>query len=403
MNNSIQKILFLLVALFSVTAAIPAKSETENVDRSFSAKSGGNLTIESDQGSIKVVTWGKQKVEVLVEKKAGKQKQLDGFKANFNQKGNDIFVEGDGDRNNRVSVKFIIKVPQEFNLDLKTGGGSIEVSDISGEVKVNTSGGNIIIGDVIQGNVEAKTSGGNINVGDVDGNLNVDTSGGNIRLGKINGKSSIDTSGGNIILRQGGSDVKAETSGGSIKIGPVKGKVDVDTSGGSIQIGMADDDVVAKTSGGGINVEGSKGSVNIDSSGGNLFVGGSGGPVKAETSGGNIKILQARGFIEADTSGGKIEAEMIIDDKNVDTHVNLDSSGGSLTLHIPKNLAASVSATLKITRSAKGDYLIYSDFPLTIKGEDSSKITAKGDINHGGDKITLTTTNGDIHIKMLEE
>jgi DUF4097 and DUF4098 domain-containing protein YvlB len=403
MNNSIQKILFLLVALFSVTAAIPAKSETENVDRSFSAKSGGNLTIESNQGSIKVVTWGKQKVEVLVEKKAGKQKQLDGFKANFNQKGNDIFVEGDGDRNNRVSVKFIIKVPQEFNLDLKTGGGSIEVSDISGEVKVNTSGGNIIIGDVIQGNVEAKTSGGNINVGDVDGNLNVDTSGGNIRLGKINGKSSIDTSGGNIILRQGGSDVKAETSGGSIKIGPVKGKVDVDTSGGSIQIGMADDDVVAKTSGGGINVEGSKGSVNIDSSGGNLFVGGSGGPVKAETSGGNIKILQARGFIEADTSGGKIEAEMIIDDKNVDTHVNLDSSGGSLTLHIPKNLAASVSATLKITRSAKGDYLIYSDFPLTIKGEDSSKITAKGDINHGGDKITLTTTNGDIHIKMLEE
>jgi hypothetical protein len=402
-NNSIQRILFLLVALFSVMVAIPAKSETENVSKSFSAESGGKLTIESDQGSIKVVTWAKQKVEVLVEKKAGKQRQLDGFKVNFDQKGNDIFVEGDGVRNNRVSVKFIIKVPQKFNLDLKTGGGSIEVSDISGEVKVNTSGGNIIIGDVIQGNVEAKTSGGNINVGDVDGNLKVDTSGGNIRLGKINGKSSIDTSGGNITLRQGGSDVKAETSGGSIKIGPVKGKVDVDTSGGSIQIGMADDDVVAKTSGGGINVESSKGSVNIGSSGGNLFVGSSGAPVKAKTSGGNIKILQARGFIEADTSGGNIEAEMIIDDKNADTHVNLDSSGGSITLHIPESLAASVSATLKITRSAKRDYRIYSDFPLTIKGENSRKITAKGDINDGGDKIKLSTTNGDIHIKMLKE
>ena len=362
MNNSIQKVIFLLVALFSVIAAIPAKSETENVDRSFSVKSGGNLTIESDQGSIKVVTWDKQKVEVLVEKKAGKQKQLDSFKVNFDQKGKDIFVEGDSVRNNRVSVKFINKIPQKFNLDLKTGGGSIEVADISGEVKVNTSGGNIIIGDVIQGNVEAKTSGGNINVGDVDGNLKVDTSGGNIRLGKINGKSSIDTSGGNITLRQGGSDVKAENSGGSIKIGPVKGKVDVDTSGGSIQIGMAGDDVVAKTSGGSINVEGSKGSVEIGSSGGNLFVGSSGAPVKAETSGGNIKILQARGFIEADTSGGNIEAEMIIDDKNADTHVNLDSSGGSITLHIPESLAASVSATLKITRSAKRDYRIYSDF-----------------------------------------
>jgi hypothetical protein len=403
MNNSIQGILFLLVALFGVMAATPAKSETENVDKSFSVKSGGTLTIESDQGSFNVETWDKQIVEVLTEKKAKKQKQLDGFKVTFYQKDNDIFVEGDGDWNNKVSVKFIIKVPQEFNLGLKTGGGSIGVADISGEIKVSTSGGSISIGNVTQGNVEANTSGGSIKVGDVDGNLKVDTSGGSIRLGKINGKSSIETSGGGITLEQGGSDVKAETSGGSIKIGPVKGKVNVHTSGGSIRIGMADDDVIAKTSGGTIKVEGSKGSVKIVSSGGNLFVGSSGGPVKAETSGGNIKILQARGFIEADTSGGKIEAEMIIDDKKVDTHVNLDSSGGSLTLHIPKNLAASVSATLKITRSAKGDYLIYSDFPLTIKGEDSSKITAKGDINHGGDKITLSTTNGDIHIKMLEE
>ena len=193
MNNSIQRILFLLLALFSVMAATPAKSETENVDKSFPVKPGGALTIESDQGLIKVETWDKQTVEVLVEKKVRKQKQLDGFKVNFDQKGNDIFVEGDGDRNNKVSVKFIIKVPREFNLDLKTGGGSIGVADISGEVKVNTSGGSISIGNVTQGNVDANTSGGSIKVGDVDGNLKVDTSGGSIRLGKINGKSSIDT------------------------------------------------------------------------------------------------------------------------------------------------------------------------------------------------------------------
>jgi len=71
-------------------------------------------------------------------------------------------------------------------------------------------------------------------------------------------------------------------------------------------------------------------------------------------------------------------------------------------LHIPESLAASVSATLKITRSAKHDYRIYSDFPLTIKAENSRKITAKGDINEGGDKITLSTANGDIHIKMTD-
>jgi DUF4097 and DUF4098 domain-containing protein YvlB len=403
MAGSIQRILFLLVVLFSAVAATPAKCDTENVEKSFSVISGGTLTIESDQGSIKVETGDRQTVEVLVEKIARNQKQLDGFKVNLAQKGNDIFVGGESDWNSKVSVKFIIKVPQEFNLDLTTGGGAIGVADISGEVKVKTKGGNIRIGNVAQGNVEAKTAGGNINVGDVAGNLKVDTSGGNIGLGKISGKSSIDTSGGSITLAQGGSDVKAETSGGSIKIGPVNGKVAVDTSGGGIRIGMAEDDVIAKTSGGAIVVEGSKGSVTIDSSGGNLFVGSSSGPVKAETSGGSIKILQARGFIEADTSGGKIDAEMIVDEKNVDTHVDLKTSGGSITLHMPGRLAASVSATLKITRSARRDYRIFSDFPLTIKGEGSRKITANGDINGGGDKIILSTTNGDIHIKLLEK
>jgi len=399
---SFKSIPFVLVALFSMMSATPSKSEIENVAKSFSVMSGGTLSIESDQGSIKIETWNQQTVEVLVEKKARKPRQLDGFKVNFDQKGNDIFVEGDGAWNNKVLVKFIIKAPQEFNLELKTGGGSIGVTDISGELKVNTSGGSINIGNVTRGNVDAHTSGGNIIVGDVDGNLKVDTSGGNIRLGKISGKSSIDTSGGSITLEYGGSDVKAETSGGSIKIGPVKGKVDVDTSGGSIRIGMADDDVVAKTSGGAIKVEGSKGSVSIKSSGGNLFVGSSGGPVVAKTSGGNIQVIRARGFIEADTSGGQIEAEVIIEDKNIDTHVNLDTSGGSITLHILESLAASVLATLKITRSAKRDYRIYSEFPLTIKGENSNKITAKGEINGGGDKITLSTTNGDIHIKILK-
>lgn len=403
MNHLSQKIILLLLTLSVGMITTVVKSETENIEKSFKVKSGGTLDIKSDQGSIKVETWNKKKVEILVKKKARNKDRLKGFKVKFEQKGNQILVDGDGERNNRVSLKYIVKVPKEFNLDLNTGGGSITVDDISGEIKVDTSGGSISIGDVIKGAVDADTSGGSIKVGNVGGNLKVNTSGGSISLGKVSGTSSIDTSGGSISLESGGNDVEAETSGGSINIGPVKGKVDVDTSGGSITIEMADE-VKANTSGGSISIEGSKGSVDIDSSGGSLFVGSSGGPVKAETSGGNIKILQAKGFIEADTSGGKIEAEMILADKSADTHVTLESSGGSITLYISKSLAASVSATLEITRNARRDYRIYSDFPLTIKGDNNSdKITAKGDINGGGDKIRIDTTNGDIHIKMLSE
>ena len=402
-NKPMQRVAYLFVVLFGFLATAQARSENQEVNKTFSVKSGGTLTIESTQGRLEVETWGKDQVEVKVKMTARSAKRLDDFKLDFEQKGNDVFIEGDGGWNSRVSVKFLVKVPKKYNLDLQTGGGSIEVSDISGEVKVKTSGGSINIGDVTGGNVNANTSGGSIKVGNVDGNLAVDTSGGSIRLGKITGRSLIDTSGGSITLEQGGGDVKAETSGGSIKIGPVNGKVDVDTSGGSIQIGMAENDVLAKTSGGSIKVEGSKGSVEVDTSGGSIFVGSSGGSVKAETGGGSIKILQAKGFIEAETAGGKIEAEMILDDKNADTHVDLKTDGGSITVYLPKKLAATISASLRITRSARRDYRIYSDFPLTVKGEDSNRITAKGNINGGGDKVSLNTTNGDIHIKMLDD
>ena len=140
----------------------------------------------------------------------------------------------------------------------------------------------------------------------------------------------------------------------------------------------------------------------IHTSGGNLFVSSSGGPVKADTSGGNIKILQAKGAIDADTSGGSIEAEMIETDNSKDTHVSLHSSGGTITVYLPEKIEATISAKLKISYFAVRDYMIYSDFPLSIKGEDSDRITADDNINGGGDRIELSTTNGDIYIKKLK-
>ena len=392
----------LLVAV-SFCLALPVSAETEKVEKKFEVKAGGTLIVESDQGSIEVETWNKNEVVIIVDKHARTKERLDEFKVKTELRGNDVYVLGKGEWNSRVDVEFKLKVPKEYNVDLSTGGGSIQVDDIKGNVKVDTSGGSIKIGNVEAGNVDADTSGGSIKVGDVDGKLKVSTSGGSIKLGKVSGKSDIDTSGGSISLEAGGDDVKADTSGGSIKIGPVKGKVKVETSGGSINIDEAEGDVDADTSGGSVKVAGSKGSVTVESSGGSLFVGYSGGPVKADTAGGSIKILQAKGSIDAETSGGSIMAEMILDDEKADTHVTLDSAGGDLTLFLPKNVKASVSAKLKLTRNARRDYRIYSDFPLTIKGEDSNLVTADGNINGGGDPIKLETTNGDIYIKMLDQ
>ena len=49
-----------------------------------------------------------------------------------------------------------------------------------------------------------------------------------------------------------------------------------------------------------------------------------------------------------------------------------------------------------------GDYVALQSY-LTRRGPELVSTMSLSDITDGGDKITLSTTNGDIHIKMLEE
>ena len=406
-------------ALFAVSAT--ALAETQIIEKNYSVESGEKLIIKSDTGSIDIKTWNKNKVSIWIQKDSRKSKSLDEYLISLEQNNGEVTITGEAPRSNRVSVRYRIQVPATFNLNLETGGGFITVDNINGAVKVDTSGGTINISNVTGGDVHADTSGGNIEIGNatgtvfantsggnievghVEGDLTVGTSGGNIRIGRVQGESKIETSGGSIKVAQGGTKTDAHTSGGGVEIGPSNGHVFVDTSGGNIRIAKANGNVKADTSGGSVQVEESTGSVEVDSSGGSLFVGSSGSYVKADTSGGNITIENARGYIEADTSGGHIEAEMLKVEAGVDAHVNLSSSGGDLRLTIPRSMAATIDAQIKLTRSATRDYAINSDYPLLLKGEGSNKIRATGDINGGGDKLVFRTTNGNIFIAYSDD
>ena len=47
---------------------------------------------------------------------------------------------------NRLQIKFLITVPQRYNVDLKTAGAGISVGDLEGEVRGQTSGGSLRLG-----------------------------------------------------------------------------------------------------------------------------------------------------------------------------------------------------------------------------------------------------------------
>lgn len=386
----------LLIALVPLLAQAAASN---NIDEEFQVQPGGTLVVNSDAGPIRISTWDRDVVRVRI-------RNTDNYDVDVSQEGNNVLVIADRERGSffrfSSNISFDVDVPTRFNVDLETGGGEIVIGDISGNIHADTSGGRIEVGKVTMGDVVVDTSGGRIEIDDVDGDVSADTSGGSIDIGNVTGDVEADTSGGNIRIGNVGGDIYADTSGGNIDVGEGGGRVELDTSGGTIRAAYAMGPLIADTSGGNIFLAGSETSVEADTSGGNIEIERSNGPVYADTSGGSITIRQSRGPIRADTSGGRVDAELLPYTGSRDATVELESAGGDITIRIPRNHSASVVADLEVSRRARGDYRIYTDFPLTIQEDSDGNIQGRGDINGGGDRIYLETQNSDIHIVSID-
>jgi len=224
-----------------------------DIKKSFKVQSGGLLIVEADLGAIEVQTGSGSSVEIQVdfERRSGSHNRikelLEDFRVDFDHSGKDVTMtlEYKKERFNfwdtvgrYLKVRIYVTVPQKYNIDLRTSGGSIEVDDLEGRVRSRTSGGSLRFGQII-GPVDGKTSGGSITLEGCKGDADVTTSGGSIRIGKVDG------------------DVRAHTSGGGITVDEVMGVIDGKTSGGSITARLSKqpaDDCSLKTSGGSITV-----------------------------------------------------------------------------------------------------------------------------------------------------
>ena len=267
MNQTLHRLLvsllFLTLILFLAGASLMAASQ-DQIERTFEVSSGGLLTIRSDRGSIEITSGERSEVRVEIEPKGWDLDDLeDRFDIRFDQSGNHVTVEikskGTFSRwfnFGRKSLEIRAVVPFEFNVDLKTSGGSISVADLRGEVKGATSGGSLSFGS-IEGAVWGRTSGGSISLSECVGDADVHTSGGSIKLGDVDGSVEAVTSGGSISVVRAGGRVVARTSGGGIVVDDLRGSINAKTSGGSIRASISrqpEGECRLETSGGSVTV-----------------------------------------------------------------------------------------------------------------------------------------------------
>lgn len=280
-----------VVAVILMGLAAPAAAD--RLEQSIPIAPGGTLSIELDAGSIEIETHDEARVEIDARASGWGE-----MKFELEHDENEVELVGSfggwlsGLGGGRVRVR--ARVPEHFDLNLRTSGGNIEVQDLQGDVDAETSGGTIDLKEV-EGEVSAETSGGGITAQEIRGALEVKTSGGPIHVSEVSGPVQAETSGGGIRIRDAGAEVDARTSGGSVAVrfaGMPEGHVE--TSGGSIEIELPEGagvDLEAGTSGGRVEIDSSiqvDGSVSRHEVSGELNGGGE--SLDLRTSGGNIRI-----------------------------------------------------------------------------------------------------------------
>lgn len=182
--------------------------------------------------------------------------------------------------------------------------------------------------------------------------------------------------------------VELKTSGGSIEVLSVSAAVQGATSGGSIDLRDIAGTIDMHTSGGSIEAQNLKGSTKLRSSGGSIDISNVTGDLSVYTSGGGIELTNIDGRISADTSGGGVRVEA-----RSNHGITLASSGGPIRLMIPSDTHGTIDAETSGGR-------VRTQIPLSST-ELSETNRLRGQINGGGDSISLHTSGGGIEIGAL--
>ncbi len=259
-----------LLLLFVAATTASALSE-ENVSQTLEGAPGGKLIVDVDFGTIDVSAGADDKISVMAHRKidsdnqAQEKEYLASAPVTVSKEGNTVTIRArrqDKEHNlnwsGRCSMdaRYTVHVPRTFNSELRTGGGTIMVAELTGSMSADTSGGKLKFTH-LHGPTGATTSGGSIELNGCEGALKVDTSGGRIEATDGSGSLEARTSGGSIVVRNFGGDTKVETSGGRLTFENINGKITGRSSGGSISAKLKSPvpgDVNLETSAGSIDV-----------------------------------------------------------------------------------------------------------------------------------------------------
>lgn len=189
---------------------------------------GNAIIIKNINGPIRVERSSSNRVEVSAEKRWRRGNPADVRIEQPRSTGGDVVIcalwseestcdaqgihtprnwRGNNNRNNDVSVHFVVRVPNGVRVDIETVNGGLEVNGVSNEVRAET----------VNGSIEARSSGGPVRGKTVNGSITV-------AMGNLNSSDELnyETVNGSVTLEM------PSNFGAQLELSTVNGRVNTD-------------------------------------------------------------------------------------------------------------------------------------------------------------------------------
>jgi DUF4097 and DUF4098 domain-containing protein YvlB len=331
---------------------LPERDNDQTVLKS-QVPSNAVIDIQDPRGDISVTAGDVSAVEVQAHEVAyansdsDARRIFDAEAAHVTVSGGSVLVKSESSNSGRLNLT--ITVPKGAQVSINAGKGDVTAAGMGAGINVTAPHGDIHL-STVSGPVQVHFSNdkGDFSAHQVDGDITADGRCNDITLSEVKGKVTVN---GEIF--------------GEAHLENVSSTIHLHTSVTDLQLAELPGDLT----------------LNND----DLRVNEAKGQVRVTTYSKDIDLNQIYGDTFVDNRNGRISVEpagnFSVDAKN---------GKGDVEVSLPPNASATIDG-----RTHNGD--IVSDFALQISGDENKSVN--GQIGHGGPRITLSASNGDVRIK----
>lgn len=206
---------------------------------------GGRIVLEGFNGSVEIMGWDKDEVEVAGTKNAAREEVVQAIKVDVTADPGMVRIRARRpvEHNCNCGIRFTLKVPRKVVLeDIGTSNGSLRLESVNGSARMHTSNGSVHVWGV-EGTLDLQTSNGSMDIDKFKGSAELRTSNGRIKASGVEGSFNARTSNASI-----DADIEAIDTGKPIVLS---------SSNGSLSLSLArwqNNEVRASTSNASINL-----------------------------------------------------------------------------------------------------------------------------------------------------